>query len=309
MAHHRFPSKDLQSDLVLRSPDGVTVEISRLGASIAFISTPDRSGNIANIVVTGEPYAGATIGRYANRIAGGRFELDGRTHELTLNDGPNTLHGGQRGFDRAIWELAAASDSSAHLRHVSPDADQGFPGELRVDVVFTLSTRGLQIEYRATTDGPTIVNLTNHVYFNLTGRSGRDVSDHRLQVFASRYTPADEALIPTGVISPVENTPFDFRVSRRIGSRELDVNWVLDGPQGLLKPVAHVSDPDSGRVISISTTEPGLQVYTPGARAFTVETQHFADSPHHAGFPSTVLRPGSVYASTTSFEFVTNDRQ
>lgn len=299
---------DLQSDLVLRSPDGVSVGISRWGARIAFISTPDRSGNNANIAVTGEPYAGATIGPYANRIAGGRFELDGCTHALTLNDGPNTLHGGERGFDRAAWELAAASDSSAHLRHVSPDADQGFPGELRVDVVFTLRARRLQISYRATTDRPTIVNLTNHVYFNLTGRSGTDVSDHCLQVFASTYTPADEALIPTGEIRAVENTPFDFRAARRLDSRELDVNWVLDGPLGLLKPAALVSDPYSGREVSVSTTEPGLQVYAPGARAFTVETQHFADSPHHSGFPSTVLRPGSVYASTTSFEFVTNER-
>ena len=298
----------MQNELVLRSPDGVTVGISPLGASIAFITAPDRRGDVANIVVTSEPYAGATIGRYANRIAGGRFELDGRIYELTLNDGPNTLHGGKRGFDQAMWELVAASDSSAHLRHVSPDSDQGFPGELRVDVVFTLRARSLQIEYRATTDSPTIVNLTNHVYFNLTGSSGRDVSDHCLQVFASSYASTYKSLIPTGEVRPVENTPFDFRAARPIGSRELDVNWVLDGPPGLLKPAAHASDPYSGRAISISTTEPGLQVYTPGARAFTVETQHLADSPHHAGFPSTVLRPGSVYASTTSFEFVTNAR-
>jgi aldose 1-epimerase len=288
-------------DVVLGSSQGLAVGIQRLGARIVSVLVPS-GGARCEIAVGGEHRAGATIGRYANRIAGGSIELDGHTYELSRNEGANTLHGGAVGFDSATWELVEQSPSRARLQHLSPDGDQGFPGRLLVEVCFTARDLALEIAYTARTDKPTVVNLTNHLYVNLAGTGA--ITDQELQIFAMRYTPVDSASIPTGDLLPVADSRFDFRSRRRIGPDHYDTNWVLDGPAEQLKQAASAIDPKSGRNVSVFTTEPGLQVYTPaGGGAFTLETQHFADSPHHPNFPSTVLRPGLDFGSRTLLDF------
>ncbi len=271
---------------------------------------------------------GATIGRYANRIAGGRFVLEGHEYQLAKNDGPNHLHGGIRGFDKVIWQAEPFSQPSGigvRFSYLSPDGEEGYPGNLSCRVTYLLTNDcQLEISYQATTDRPTHLNLTNHSYFNLSAGARSNILDHELQIVASAFTPVNETLIPTGEIKPVAGTPFDFRQPVRIGERidqvpgGYDHNFVLDN-KGELAVVARVFEPDSGRKLELLTTEPGLQFYSGnfldgtirgkggkiyGPRsAFCLESQHFPDSPNQPHFPSTILRPGEVFKSTTIFRF------
>jgi Galactose mutarotase and related enzymes len=324
------------------TPSGETVEryvltSGRLRAAVltygAILQSLEVSG--VNVVLgcatlddylTRSRYFGATVGRYGNRIAGGRFTLDGREYRLPVNDGPNCLHGGTDGFDRRVWQVAERSDSSITLRLVSPDGDQGFPGTLTVSVTYTLVSDGpgsdaVRIDYDATTDAPTVINLTNHSYFNLAGTGadfdrtgsgpgGGDILGHVLRMDAAHYLPVDDTKIPTGELAPVKGTDFDFTTPHAIGERrggDYDHCFVLDGSITL-------TDPGSGRVMEVTTTEPGVQFYAGGMldpdatpygpfAALCLETQHFPDSPNRPEFPSTVLRPGERYRSTTTYRF------
>ncbi|MEU5098838.1 aldose epimerase family protein [Streptomyces sp. NPDC020996] len=298
---------------------GVRVRVLSYGGIVQSVEVPDRDGRAGNVVLGfagldgylahPEPYLGALIGRYANRIAGGRFTLDGVTYELALNPPPNSLHGGERGFDKRVWDVVPV-EHGVRLSRVSADGEEGFPGRLEVSATYTLDASGaLRIAYEAVTDAPTVVNLTNHSYFGLAG-SGY-AGGHELRVAASRYTPVDEHLIPAGPPREVAGTRFDFRRAREVGSG-YDVNFVLDGGvTEAAREVAELYDPVSGRVLTVSTTEPGLQVYTadhlgepfsPGA-GVALETQHFPDSPNRPDYPTTVLRPGEVFRSETVYGF------
>ena len=326
----------------LRNNRGLEARVISYGAIIVSLRTPDSDGQYADIVlgfdnlegyVQHSPYFGAVVGRYANRIARGRFTLDGRAHELPINDPPNTLHGGSRGFDKLVWTGSArSSDDELELTCTSPDGDQGFPGELTARVTYTLTDENeLRVEYRATTTKPTPVTLSQHSYFNLTGEARRDVLNHLITLSADRYTPVDATMIPTGELASVEGTPFDLRLPTRIGARVdvddeqlrhgggFDHNFVLNRTEPGLMHAGHVAEPDSGRIMEIYTTEPGVQFYSgnsldgsirgKGGRAygrrcgFCLETQHFPDSPNHPGFPSTILRPGEELTSRTVFAF------
>jgi aldose 1-epimerase len=332
-------------------PDGTPVEIYTLsdqniqarimtyGGAVVSLRTPDRSGKMDDIVqgfdsldsyVAKSTFFGALVGRYANRIANGRFTLEGTIYTLPLTDGHNTLHGGGKGFDKAVWQ-AKPVENGVELTHLSVDGDQGFPGNLAVTVRYTLVGNALRIEYVATTDKPTVVNLTNHSYFNLAGQGNGDILKQVMQINASHYTLADSTLVPTGEIAPVEGTPFDFRTPHVIGERidqdteqlrlakGYDHNWVLDNQSGKLAVAAVAYDPTSGRTLEVSTTEPGVQFYTANnmkgtilgkqgktyafRTAFCLETQHFPDSPNHPNFPSTELKPGQRYDTVTIFRF------
>lgn len=292
---------------------GITVEALAYGATIAAIHVPDRNGDRANVVLhfddpneyarTGpeRTYRGATIGRYANRIAGAKFSIDGDTYELSANDHGNTLHGGARGFDAVVWRAVYADGDRVTFAHTSPDGDQGFPGKLDVSVTFDLTARGLRITYTAVSDRDTVVNFANHSYFNLGGVG--DCSGYVAQVFANDYTPVDEQLIPTGEIASVEGTRFDFRAPRQIGAQPYDANFILNVATEGLRRAALLGDPLSGRVLEVHTTEPGLQMYTGDPHGVALETQHFPDSPNHPQFPSTLLRAGVVFSSTTLLLF------
>ena len=314
------------------------------GAAIVSLRTPDRDGHLGNIILgfdslapylAGVPYFGATVGRYANRIAGGRFVLDGKSYELARNDGPNSLHGGARGFDKHVWLAQVVPDPAAvalRLTYVSAAGEEGYPGELTAHVTYRLRDDDrLAIEFEASASAPTPVNLANHAYFNLSGDAHRTILDHVLSIRASRFTPVDAHLIPSGEFRPVESTPFDFRVPQTIGSRiesqdeqlrlghGYDHNWVLDKPvRGAMAIAAVLSDPASGRTLQIETTQPGLQFYSgnflSGGRSghgtafkfrtgLCLETQHFPDSPNHPAFPSTVLNPGETYSERTMLVF------
>ena len=298
---------------------GVRVRVLSYGGIVQSAEVPDRDGNTADVVLGfadldgyvahPEPYFGALVGRYANRIAGGRFPLDGRTYALAPNEGPNTLHGGARGFDKRVWDVAAVEEG-VRLSRVSPHGEEGFPGRLEMSVTYTLDGSGaLRIVYEAVTDAPTVLNPTNHSYFNLSG-SGH-AGGHELRLAASRITPVDAGLIPTGGFDDVTDTRFDFRRARKVGSG-YDHNYVTDkGVTEAAEKVAELYDPASGRVLTVATTEPGLQLYTadhlgepfaPGD-GIALETQHFPDSPNRPGFPSTVLRPGEVFRSETVYGF------
>ncbi|CAL9439420.1 aldose epimerase family protein [Streptomyces sp. enrichment culture] len=298
---------------------GVRVRVLSHGGIVQSAEVPDRTGRTADVVLGfpdldgylahPEPYLGALIGRYANRIAGGRFPLEGRTYALETNDGPNSLHGGARGFDRRVWDVTPVEDG-VRLSRVSPHGEEGFPGRLEVSATYTLLASGaLRIAYEAVTDAPTVVNLTNHSYFNLAG-SG-DAGGQELRLAASRYTPVDADLIPAGSPEDVAGTRFDFRAARKVGSG-YDHNFVLDkGVTETAVEVGELHDPASGRVLTVATTEPGLQLYTgdhlgepfaPGD-GIALETQHFPDSPNRPGFPTTVLRPGEVFRSETVYGF------
>jgi aldose 1-epimerase len=332
----------------LSNGNGMRVRILTLGGIIQSIEVPDRHGRTANVVlgfgaladyVERSPYFGCITGRYANRIALGRFTLDGAGYRLPANDGANSLHGGTVGFDKRVWETTPFERGGAvglEMRHTSPDLDQGFPGTLTTTVTYTLtSDNAVRIGYEATTDRPTIVNLTNHTYFNLAGEGCGSVEGHLLRINAGRYTPVDETLIPTGGIDPVAGTPMDFTRPTPIGERirddfpqlvigrGYDHNWVLDRADGSgLVEAATVVEPESGRVLTVLTEEPGIQFYSgnlldgtltgTGGRAyrqgdgFALETQHFPDSPNHPNFPTTVLRPGQVYRTTTVYRFGTS---
>ncbi|EDY59307.1 MULTISPECIES: aldose epimerase family protein [Streptomyces] len=298
---------------------GVRVRILSYGGIVQSVEVPDRDGRTADVVLGfaglegylehSGPYLGALVGRYANRIAGGRFELDGATYALAPNNAPNSLHGGEHGFDKRVWDMEPAGAHGVRLSRISPHGEEGFPGRLEVSGTYSLDESGaLRIAYEAVTDAPTIVNLTNHSYFNLAG-SG-NAGGHELRIDASRFTPVDADLIPTGV-EEVAGTRFDFRQARKVGAG-YDHNFVLDkGITEQAVEVAELYDPASGRLLTVATTEPGLQLYTadhltepfaPGD-AIALETQHFPDSPNRPEFPSTVLRPGEVYRSQTVYGF------
>ena len=325
----------------LRNANGVEVVLSSLGAAIHSIRTPDRGGRTADVVLgfdtfdewtANPPFFGVIVGRYANRIAGGRFSLDGAAYTLATNDGPNHLHGGPRGFDKRVWQaepLDAEGSNAVRFTYESPDGEEGYPGTLAVSVVYALTPdNALRLDYTATTDKATVVNLSNHAYFNLAGAG--TVLDQQLQIHADRYTPVDASLIPTGELASVDGTPFDFRELTAIGARiaadhpqiriggGYDHNFVLNGTSGQLRSVARAVDPASGRTLDVQTTEPGVQLYSgnfgspivgrhgeayPRHGAFCLETQHFPDSPNQPAFPSTVLRPGETFHSTTVFTF------
>jgi len=328
----------------LTNAAGMEVRVIGYGAVIVSVKVPDRDGTLADVVVghdtldgylTRSRFFGALAGRYANRIGGAQFTLDGRTYTLAKNNGANHLHGGVRGFDKVVWQGAVNKDSrgpSVSFSRTSPDGEEGYPGTLAVTVTYTVTDKNeLAIDYRATTDKPTIVNLTNHSYFNLSGEGNGDILTHRVTIDADSYTPVDAGQIPTGTIAPVAGTPFDFTKETPIGARidsddeqlrigsGYDHNFVLrrNGP-GLAHAV-RVVDAASGRTMDVSTTEPGVQFYTGnkldgsyngksghgyGKRsAFCLETQHFPDSPNKPNFPSTVVRPGQEYRSTTVYAF------
>ena len=329
-------------DLYTLTDGTVEARIMTYGAIVVSLKVPDRAGKIADVVlgydsvdkyIGKSPYFGAIVGRYGNRIAHGKFELDGKTFTLPKNDGDNTLHGGTRGFDKVVWS-AHAVDSGVEFTYLSKDGDMGFPGNLTATVRYTLQGTSLHIDYSATTDKDTVVNLTNHSYFNLAGEGSGDILQHRLKIDASRFTPVDTTLIPTGELKPVADTPFDFRTAHAIGERidgtdeqlrngkGYDHNWVLDRKAGSeLSEAARAEDPASGRVLQVLTTEPGVQFYTGnfldgsavgksgrayGRRsAFCLETQHFPDSPNHPAFPSTTLKAGQKYHTVTVFQFST----
>ncbi|MEU6254163.1 aldose epimerase family protein [Streptomyces sp. NPDC047043] len=299
---------------------GVRVRILSYGGIVQSVEIPDRDGRTGNVVLGfadldgylghPEPFLGALIGRYANRIAGGRFPLDGVTYALEPNNAPNSLHGGERGFDKRVWEVTPAGEHGVRLSRVSAHGEEGFPGRVEVSATYTLDSGGaLRIAYEAVTDAPTLVNLTNHSYWNLSG-SG-NAGGQELRLAAARFTPVDDDLIPTGVLEDVSGSRFDFRQARKV-SAGYDHNFVLDG--GVTKDareVAELYDPASGRVLTVATTEPGLQLYTadhlsdpfaPGD-GVALETQHFPDSPNRPDFPSTVLRPGEVFRSETVYGF------
>lgn len=333
----------------LRNRLGLAVQFISYGGIITRIEAPDRAGRIGNITLGfasvaeyEQPHAGsfgALIGRYANRIAGARFTLDGAEYRLTANDGENALHGGAHGFNRAVWTVAprqSADGSSAVLTHLSPDGDEGYPGTLRVTVGYTLTEHNeFHIDYEATTDRPTVINLTNHAYFNLSGEGSGSIADHLLQIDADHYTAVDARLIPTGAIAPVAGTPLDFRRPVPTGARlrsaheqmrrarGYDHNFVLNKPTaGDLSLAARVHEPRTGRILEVLTTEPAVQFYSANTFSgalvgcgggtyrqtdgFALETQHFPDSPNHPEFPSTVLRPGDVFRSRTVWRFLTD---
>ena len=319
---------------------GMAVMVMTYGATVTQLLAPDRNGRSANVVLglptladyvaknspssLGGPYFGSIVGRYANRIANGTFTLDGRTYRVGVNDPPNSLHGGLDGLDHKVWTatvVPATRDSvGLELRCTSPDLEEGFPGALAVGVTYTLTDRNaLELDYRATTSETTVVNLTSHIYWNLGGEAAGPIDDHVVRLDASRYTPVDETLIPTGEIAPVAGTPFDLTRAKPIGSGRYDHNFVLDRAPGStdLIEAAGVQHPASGRRLEVLTTEPGIQFYSGnfldgtlagtsgkayGQRdGFVLETQHFPDSPNRPDFPSTVLHPGETFRSSTVF--------
>jgi aldose 1-epimerase len=332
----------------LTNSDCMEVRIITYGGIIQSLEVPDRKGRFRNVVLgfdnlndyveNNSPYFGAIIGRYANRIANGEFTLDGKTYQLAINNPPNALHGGPGGFHTKVWDaesVARAGSVALKLSYTSPDNEEGYPGTLKTQVTYTLTEENaLRIDFHATTDEPTIVNLTNHSYFNLQGEGTGTIYDHKLELNADRYTPVDPTLIPTGELASVSGTPFDFRDATAIGARirddheqiligrGYDHNFVLnDWPTERPAFAARAVDPTTGRVLTIRTTEPGIQFYsgnfldgtlvgTSGhvyrqSDGFALETQHFPDSPNHPNFPSTVLRPGEEFDSTTVFRFST----
>ncbi|MFE7352302.1 aldose epimerase family protein [Streptomyces sp. NPDC057543] len=299
--------------------DGTRVRVLTYGGIVQSVEVPGRDGARAGVVLglpdlagyktfTG-PYFGALVGRYANRIGGACFELDGLTHRVTRNEGRNHVHGGARGFDKRVWEAREVADG-VRLSLVSEDGEEGFPGRLTVSATYTLDEGGaLRIAYRATTDAPTVVNLTNHTYWNLAGADSGSALGQLLRIAAGRITPADAESLPTGEFLPVDGTRFDFREPQPVGP-DYDHNFVLDDAGA--GPVAELYDAGSGRVLTVSTTEPGMQLYTADhfdGRPFgpcggiALETQHFPDSPNRPEFPSTVLRPGEEYVSSTVYGF------
>jgi aldose 1-epimerase len=322
----------------LSTAHGMRAEIITYGGAVVRLTAPDRHGKFADIVLgmdnldgyRSEPnYFGALIGRYGNRIGHAGFTLEGKPYHLPKNDGENTLHGGLRGFDKRVWKARAAG-GGLELTYTSADGEEGFPGKLTATVVYTLTDQNeLKIDYSATTDKPTVVNLTNHSYFNLAGEG--TVLKHEVTILANRFTPVDSGLIPTGELQPVAGTPFDFTKSTAIGARidakdqqiqfgrGYDHNWVLNSGGGAMAKAAEVYEPTSGRVMEVWTTEPGLQFYTgnfldgkvigkggtayPFRGAFCMETQHFPDSPNKPKFPSTELKPGQTYHTTTIYKF------
>lgn len=312
--------------ITLRNSNGMSAQIISYGAIIKEVRAADRNGHFTNVVLSTdsiekyERFGGpaAVIGRVANRIAGAEFELDGKTYKLPANSGKNTIHGGRKGFAQSVWTVEEVpqkpGESSVKLTYLSKDGEQGFPGNLKASVTYTLTDKNeLRLDYEAETDKPTIVNLTNHAYWNLAG--GGSCLDNILWIPASKYTPADDELIPTGEIAPLKGTPMDFEEPTRIGERfaqlnpklhGYDHNYIL-GEDGVMKMAARLTEPKSGRIMEVRTTQPAVQLYTGnhlGNTAVCLETQHYPDSIHHPNFPSIVLRPGETLKETTVFSFL-----
>ncbi len=332
--------------LTLSDSAGMKASVLTLGAALHSLDVPDRDGKLADVVLgdatlaatLAKPqYFGTIVGRFANRIAHGKFKLDGRDYSVPTNDGPNTLHGGTRGFDKVVWEVVDAKPDRVTLRYVSPDGDQGYPGKLTVTATYALEGDGrLAIEYRATTDAPTIVNLSNHAYWNLSGEGSGTAMDQELTIAADAYTPVDETLIPTGEVTPVAGTVFDFRTPKPIGrdlrngseaqllrGRGYDHNWVVSRkPAKQAREVARVHDPRSGRVMTLASAQPGLQFYSGNfldgttvgksgrvyrqGDAFVLEPQLFPDTPNQPSFGSARLAPGQQYVNRMVYRFSTD---
>lgn len=328
----------------LTNKHGMQVKITNYGGTVTSIQVPDKNGvlgevnlgfdNLAAYLQKGQPYFGAIIGRYGNRIAKGQFTIDGQIYTVTTNSSPNHLHGGNKGFDKVIWKAKVSEKRGIPnliLSYISPDGTEGYPGNLTCEINYTLTNKNeLRITYQATTDKPTILNLTNHCYFNLKDGGATSCLDHELRIFADTFTPVDKNTIPTGEIKSVKRTPFNFLKATKIGERieqnnkqlkignGYDHNYVLNKKEGL-KKAAKVIEPESGRILEVFTTEPGLQLYTANwldgsivghqsiayqkRCAFCLETQHFPNSPNQPDFPSTILRPGEAYQSTTVYKF------
>jgi aldose 1-epimerase len=328
----------------LSNANGMQAGIVTYGGIVVSLTAPDRGGKYADVVLgmddlagylKGVPFFGAIIGRYGNRIGGAKFQLGGKTYTLPKNDGDNTLHGGAQGFDKRVWkagQVSGADGPELEMTYTSKDGEEGFPGALSAKVIYTLTGKNeLKIEYTATTNKDTVVNLTNHSYFNLAGQGEGDNLQHQVTINADRFTPVDKGLIPAGELRPVKGTPFDFTTATAIGARigqndeqlqfgkGYDHNWVLNKGNGGLTKAAEVYEPKTGRVMEVWTTEPGLQFYTgnfldgtihgkggkvyPFRSAFCMETQHYPDSPNKPGFPTTELKPGATYRTTTVYRF------
>jgi aldose 1-epimerase len=339
-----LPSGEPIDLFTLRNSRGMEASITNYGGRLVTLKVPDRAGDSEDIVLgfdslegylSPNPYFGALVGRFANRIANGQFELGGQTYTLLKNNGPNALHGGAKGFDKVRWKAAVATSNGSpalELRYLSKDGEEGYPGNLDVLVTYSLSEDNiLRIDYAATTDRDTVLNLTNHSYFNLAGHAHGNILDQRVTLNAGRFTPVGSNLIPTGDLRNVEGTPFDFRQAAPIGARidandeqiqfgkGYDHNFVLDRPDNGLSAAARVHDPHSGRIMEVLTTQPGMQFYTGnhihgeingkggavyGARGgFCCETQRFPDAPNQPKFPSAALKPGERYRETTAFRF------
>jgi aldose 1-epimerase len=329
----------------LTNENGMEARITTYGGRVVSLKTPDRKGAMGDVVLgfdsvegyfaNAGPFFGALVGRYANRIGGARFTLGGVEYKVDKNDGANSLHGGAHGFDKAVWTAKELADGGIELTYLSKDGEEGYPGNLQATVAYHLTVANeLQIDYAATTDKATVVNLTNHSYFNLKGAGEGDILGHLMMLSADRFTPVDSGLIPTGELRAVKGTPFDFQKATAIGARieendeqlklghGYDHNWALNGRGGRLRLAARVEEPSTGRVLEVSTTEPGIQFYTGnfldgsikgkggkvyGPRSgFCLETQHFPDSPNKPKFPLTVLKPGGRFESTTVFKFFVN---
>lgn len=342
----KMPDGTVIELFTLTNASGMTVSAMNYGGIVTAIKVPDRNGELDDVALgydsledylKDSSYFGSIIGRYANRIGNARFTLDGLTYLLAKNDGPNTLHGGLKGFDKAVWQAEPfehEGEVGVVFTHTSPDGDEGFPGTLSLRVIYTLTNKNeLAFDYHATTDKPTVINLTQHTYFNLGGDGSGDVLAHELTIHADRYTPVDKTLIPLGDIVSVEDTPFDFRTRTPIGARidadnpqiklgsGYDHNYVLNRARNELALAARVEEPKTGRVMEVHTSEPGMQFYTANhldgsiigksghvydrRDAFCLETQHFPDSPNKPTFPSTTLRPGETYQSRTVYTFST----
>jgi aldose 1-epimerase len=335
----KLPDGTAVDKYTLKSPS-VEVGLITYGARIVSIKTADKAGKVADValgyndiegyVTDNKTYVGSVVGRYGNRIAFGKFSLDGKAYTIPTNNNANTLHGGTVGFDKKVWD-AKEIPGGVEFTHVSPDGDMGYPGTLTAHVKYTLHGDALHIDYSATTTKDTVLNLTNHAYFNLSGEGSGLILGEHIMIDADHYTPVDSGLIPTGELAPVEGTPFDLRKPTLIGAADpnanpqtklgggYDHNWVLNGKIGVLHLAAKVHDPATGRILTVTTTEPGVQFYAgtsiPGTFAgksgvtylknagFCLETQHFPDSPNHPKFPSTELKVGQTMHSTTVFTF------
>lgn len=335
----KLPDGTVIEAYTLKNAHGLWAKVITYGATLTELYVPDKSGKPSDIVLgfsdlegylTNHPYFGATVGRYANRIAKGHFSLDGKEYSLFLNNGPNSLHGGKLGFNRKVWKaeiLPGMTAAAVRFNYLSKDGEENYPGNLNVSVTYTLTdTNELKLDYRAETDQDTPLNITNHSYFELGG-PGKNILDETLFLNASQYTPVDATLIPTGEIKPVKDTPLDFTKPTLIGARiyELkeiggyDHNYVVDGKAGKLRLAARASDPTTGRQMEVWTTEPGVQFYSalnldgkivgkngisyPKFGALCLETQHYPDSPNHPTFPSTIVHPGKPFVSETVYKF------
>ena len=306
----------------------LSCQILTYGGALRGLTVPDREGQFVDVVLgldtledylAQDKYLGALIGRYANRIGGSRFSLEGIEYPLRANDGSNHLHGGPEGFDKQLWQIKSLTDSSLCLTLTSPDGQEGYPGELTAEVTYTLQDRSLELRYTASSTRTTLCNLTNHAYFNLSGHRSGPISGQHFQLLASRYTPVDSSLIPTGALAPVEGTGMDLRALQPLGERTYDHNWAVSDWDGSLRPAARAWSPDTGISLEVLTTLPGVQFYTgnfldgcprgkegaPYAKgwAFCLETQYFPDSPNRPAFPSAALAPGAVYESRTVYRF------